>query len=203
MRKYMSTFKIKNTQMGFTFVELAIVLLIASILIGGIALGREFIENAKIKSMIDDFENFEQAHYLYIKRTGLPPGSSSGYDQWGGGGVNEIEDSYFNDLIAEGLIPAKKTGELHIKHAYGDRWGASSRKTTNAFIEGPQICAWNVPVWVAEQIDIKLDDGTPFTGNVLTGRPDTGNAVVLTLSYADARNGLYGTRYDYVVCRGL
>src|SRR5256712_1845394 len=45
----------KNRQQGFTLVEIAIVLVIIGLLLGGILKGQEMITQAKIKNVIADF----------------------------------------------------------------------------------------------------------------------------------------------------
>jgi prepilin-type N-terminal cleavage/methylation domain-containing protein len=201
-------FRPKNNknQKGYTLVELAIVLTIMGVLAGSIVLGREMISDAKVKSLINDFENFKQAHYLYIKRTGYPPGlirDTNGNftsDKWGSGLGSVDHRLYFEDLIAEGLISKVDPNDDLTMHSYGGAWLASSISSQYAYIQGEQICAHNVPILVAYQIDIKLDDGTPNTGRVLTGRLPF-NA--LTISYAEESNNTFGAAYVYTVCRAL
>ena len=194
--------KNRQSQMGYTFVELAIVLVIIGILSGSVMLGRELIESARIKSMINDFENIKQAHYLYIKRTGHAPGLSrdaSGtlsFDKWKGGLFES--NLYFRDLAAEGFIPEFKVGEHIVKHAYGERWYVYGYQSLfrYAAIEGPQICAYRLPIWAAQQIDAKLDDGVPNTGRVMTLKNSEFFA-----SYAEEEGN--SDRFIYNVCRAF
>ena len=52
----------KNSQKGFTLVEIAIVLVIIGLLLGGILKGQEMITQAKIKNVIADVtgESFDR-----------------------------------------------------------------------------------------------------------------------------------------------
>ncbi len=159
----------QQKQKGYTLVELAIVLVIMSTLAGGIAIGRELIESAKTKSLISDFESLKQAHFLYVKRTGFAPGVyRDASENMSSGEWDSFSGSYFDDLIAEGLIVKTDLGSARM-HSYDGEWIASSFKQKDAYINGPQICARDVPIWVAEEVDAKLDDGVPSTGRVLTG----------------------------------
>ena len=50
---------------GFTLVEIAIVLVIIGLLLGGILKGQEMITQAKIKNSIADFSGISAAYYGY------------------------------------------------------------------------------------------------------------------------------------------
>jgi len=51
-----------NKQAGFTLVEIAIVLVIIGLLLGGILKGQEMITQAKIKNLISDFSGVSVAN---------------------------------------------------------------------------------------------------------------------------------------------
>ncbi|MCF6254335.1 MAG: prepilin-type N-terminal cleavage/methylation domain-containing protein, partial [Thiomicrorhabdus sp.] len=104
-------------QQGYTLVEMAVVLVIVAILIGGLFKGKEFIENAKLKTVINDFEQMTQAYYTYIQRTGHAPGLVRGTD---GHIISDtiVSTSFFQDLIAEGLVIGKQ-GSATITNSYG------------------------------------------------------------------------------------
>src|SRR3990172_9213661 len=52
---FMKTACFSRSQRGFTLVEIAIVLVIIGLLLGGILKGQEMITQAKIKNVINDF----------------------------------------------------------------------------------------------------------------------------------------------------
>ena len=58
----------KKSQKGFTLVEIAIVLVIIGLLLGGILKGQEMITQAKIKNVIADLTGVSAAMYGYQDR---------------------------------------------------------------------------------------------------------------------------------------
>lgn len=63
---------------GFTLVEIAIVMIIIGLLLGGVLKGQELIENAKIKSSINDINGVTVAYNAYIDRFHSLPGDDGG-----------------------------------------------------------------------------------------------------------------------------
>jgi len=59
---------------GFTLVEIAIVLVIIGLLLGGILKGQEMITQAKIKNVIADFSGISAAYHGYVDRYKKIPG---------------------------------------------------------------------------------------------------------------------------------
>ncbi|MCX7891187.1 MAG: prepilin-type N-terminal cleavage/methylation domain-containing protein [Burkholderiales bacterium] len=55
-------------QTGFTLVEIAIVLVIIGLLLGGILKGQEMITQARIKNMVNDFNGVTSAYFSYQDR---------------------------------------------------------------------------------------------------------------------------------------
>jgi prepilin-type N-terminal cleavage/methylation domain-containing protein len=77
--------KKKNTspnaaQAGFTLVEIAIVLVIIGLLLGGILKGQEMITQAKIKNVINDFNGVTAAVTSYQDRYRAVPGDDQNAD---------------------------------------------------------------------------------------------------------------------------
>ena len=64
----------KTRQQGFTLVEIAIVLVIIGLLLGGILKGQEMITQAKIKNAISDFSGISAAYHGYNDRYRALPG---------------------------------------------------------------------------------------------------------------------------------
>ncbi len=68
----------KVQQKGFTLVEIAIVLVIIGLLLGGILKGQEMITQAKIKNIIADFSGISAAYHGYQDRYRAIPGDDPG-----------------------------------------------------------------------------------------------------------------------------
>lgn len=69
--------KYNNKQSGFTLVELAIVLVIIGLLLGGVLKGQEMIENGKIKNLQNDVKGVTAAYYAYRDRYNALPGDDT------------------------------------------------------------------------------------------------------------------------------
>jgi prepilin-type N-terminal cleavage/methylation domain-containing protein len=63
-----------NRQKGFTLMEIAIVLVIIGLLLGGVLKGQELINNARVKSFANDFRNIPVYIYAYQDRFRAIPG---------------------------------------------------------------------------------------------------------------------------------
>ena len=61
-------------QSGFTLIELAIVLVIIGLLLGGVLKGQELINSAKVKNMATDFRNVPVYIYGYQDKFKALPG---------------------------------------------------------------------------------------------------------------------------------
>ena len=64
----------KKQQSGFTLVEIAIVLVIIGLLLGGVLKGQELINNAKVKNLANDFRSISTFIYAYQDRFRALPG---------------------------------------------------------------------------------------------------------------------------------
>jgi len=64
----------KHKQSGFTLIEIAIVLVIIGLLLGGVLKGQELINSAKVKNMANDFKNIPIFIYGYQDKFKALPG---------------------------------------------------------------------------------------------------------------------------------
>ncbi len=63
-----------RTQRGFTLIEIAIVLVIIGLLLGGVLQGQQLIENSRVKSATNSFNGIAAATFSYQDRYGRLPG---------------------------------------------------------------------------------------------------------------------------------
>ena len=68
----------KRNQSGFTLIEIAIVLVIIGLLLGGVLKGQELINSAKVKNLAGDFKNIPVFIYGYQDKFKALPGDDSG-----------------------------------------------------------------------------------------------------------------------------
>ncbi len=67
----------KSQQSGFTLVEIAIVLVIIGLLLGGILKGQELINSARVKNLANDFRVIPTYIYAYQDKFRALPGDDS------------------------------------------------------------------------------------------------------------------------------
>ena len=70
----------KKQQSGFTLVEIAIVLVIIGLLLGGVLKGQELINSAKVKNFANDFRNIPLFIYGYQDKYRAIPGDDAAAD---------------------------------------------------------------------------------------------------------------------------
>jgi len=154
---------IKTNENGFTLVELAMVLLIISLILGGVLKGAEMVENAEVDRLINDMQGFQTSYYAYYDRKGFYPGGSGSqlaYDS-----AQDLTDSglFFSDLFEEGFIkdsrPVAKlvTPGLYFVNYLGS--GDSISISTGAILGKNQICVTLLEKKHAIHIDNRIDDG--------------------------------------------
>jgi prepilin-type N-terminal cleavage/methylation domain-containing protein len=102
-----------SKQQGFTLVEIAIVLVIIGLLLGGILKGQEMITQAKIKNVMADFSGISAAYHGYQDRYRAIPGDDPGAGRWPGGLVsthttagNGVVSGTYNNVCPIPLIAA-------------------------------------------------------------------------------------------------
>jgi prepilin-type N-terminal cleavage/methylation domain-containing protein len=89
--------QIKSQQSGFTLIEIAIVLVIIGLLLGGVLKGQELIENSRIKSVVADMRGVSASYNSYVDRFRQIPGDETlptltarGWTVTAGGNANGV-----------------------------------------------------------------------------------------------------------------
>ena len=189
----------RRKQSGFTLVEIAIVLVIIGLLVGGVLKGREMITKAKIKRVENDFAGVSAAIYAYQDRYGVLPGddpaaSTRFAGTWGG-----TDDGDGDGDIEGGWDATTNNSESRLmwKHLRGaglvggpvDNTDQSYQQPTNSFgglvgvdadlynLTVDNIVFGDVPGDIAAILDGRGDDGNPTTGTIQGHATDTSYAL--------------------------
>lgn len=106
----------KRHQTGFTLVEIAIVLVIIGLLLGGVLKGQELINSAKAKAVVNDFRNVSVMINTYLDRFRALPGDDSKADKNMSGGTvaSTPASSLGNGMIDGDWDSTTKTDETYL-----------------------------------------------------------------------------------------
>lgn len=170
---------------GFTLVEIAIVLVIIALMLGGTLKGQELIASAKIRNIANDFTALGAAVYAYQERFKALPGDDSGASgRWGsavpdGDRSGSVGGEFCADaalrvesvqlwrhLRLAGLLGGDSSLAEQPQNAAGGILGAQSGSGSSAAPElsGLVLCASNLSAKIAAALDAQFDDGKPQTG---------------------------------------
>lgn len=183
-------------QTGFTLVEIAIVMVIIGLLLGGVLKGQEIITNAKIKNLENDFHGVTAAIYSYQDRyRALPGDDKRANDRFGnvptiagntqGNGKiegdfdesNTITESaaFWAHLRLAGLVKGTTDSNGWTDqplNAFNGKTGASSEEIRSNDNKARKMRTYigfsQIPIDVAIIIESRLDDGLPNDGSVQT-----------------------------------
>ena len=211
-------------QSGFTLIELAIVLVIIGLLLGGVLKGQELINSAKVKNMANDFRNIQVAIYTYQDKFKALPGDDAAAvthvgatNNGNGNGVidgiwsdplngNKTTEAYnfWQHIRLAGLASGSTTiGDptYPLTNADGGPVGVQAASTPSITgLSGSYVmCSGGVLGKFAKQLDATLDDGNTATGSMMAATAVDG----VTAATAVTSTGAAPTIVDsnkYVVC---
>jgi prepilin-type N-terminal cleavage/methylation domain-containing protein len=129
----------KRNQQGFTLVEIAIVLVIIGLLLGGILKGQEMITQAKIKNAITDFSGVSAAYFGYQDRYRATPGDDNQATRWGAavisGDGNRVLVGTYKEACPATAVAATPESCLWWEHLRRSGFvsGAGPQQPNNAF----------------------------------------------------------------------
>ncbi|HSI24866.1 MAG TPA: prepilin-type N-terminal cleavage/methylation domain-containing protein [Methylotenera sp.] len=177
-------------QAGFTLIELAIVLVIIGLLLGGVLRGQELINSARVKSLTRDFQNTQVYIYGYQDRFRAIPGddpaatthvnASDDGDgngqisgQWNSSTATDESYLFWEDVRLAGLAPGPTNpadAQFQPRNSNGGRIVIQSIAAAFNKITGMNgqfaICSDAILGRDAVQIDQTLDDGETSTGTI-------------------------------------
>ena len=202
-----------NKQKGFTLVEIAIVLVIVGLLIGGVLKGQEMITNAKLKRVESDNAGIAAAMFSYQDRYLQLPGDDSAavgrfsvytgaaaanVNGDGSGTIGGAWDALSStDIVTNAGATESNKFFAHLR-ASGliPGGGTDSTNPTNAYggkigiQDGSLLISGHVTVFgaiegpIAKIIEARLDDGEPATGRIQAAESGGTNAMAANATAA-------------------
>ncbi len=186
----------RSQQSGFTLVEIAIVLVIIGLLLGGILKGQELINSAKVKNLANDFRVIPTYVYAYQDKFKSLPGDDAAAATHVTGATNATTPAGVqgNGVINGNWNSAANTDEARLfwqhvrlanlaagptdptdasytpRNAVGGVLGISSATAAQLQVSGMsgtyQVCSAGILGKFAKQLDVQMDDGNTATGSL-------------------------------------
>ena len=215
-----------NKQTGFTLIELAIVLVIIGLLLGGVLRGQELINSAKVKNMANDFRSIPVYIYGYQDKFKSLPGDDAAAGTGGTGGhvgseapgdgdgkiegawnssTNTVETAKFWEHVrlaglatgSTDIANATATNGFYPTNADGGRIGVSGDQPIEDLPGAYFMCSSGILGKYAKQLDLTIDDGTPNGGSL---RATTGTSFTGTPEDVETT---WSDSGSYTLCMGF
>ncbi|MEO5348980.1 MAG: prepilin-type N-terminal cleavage/methylation domain-containing protein [Magnetococcus sp. YQC-3] len=170
---------------GFTLLELAVVLIVIGLLLGGVLKGQQVVEGARIKRVALETASLGEAMRTYRSLYHAWPGDDTRASQrWlgvGNGNGNGVIDGQW---LSENLEEESRLLWVHLRHAQliagvgedlafprhplGGRVGVGHRLLG---LPGMAICLDELPARIAAGYDVQFDDGVWNAGRIRLSEP--------------------------------
>jgi prepilin-type N-terminal cleavage/methylation domain-containing protein len=180
----------KKYQSGFTLIEIAIVLLIIGLLLGGVMKGQALINSARVRAIANDLSGIEAAWVSFRDRYRALPGDfprASTHIVAGAvdGNANAIVDSaaeagaVWQHLASAGFISGNFDGSAVASlnttacveqtcplNPFNGFYKISNTQNGlgSSTLSHELATGGNIPVAVMYELDLKIDDGKPDSG---------------------------------------
>ena len=164
-------------QRGFTLVEIAIVLVIVGLLLGGVLKGQELITSARVRNLADQATSIQAAYHGFIDRYRQVPGD-------------------WPAALATQAVPGVGTGgngNGRIDTANGSEWSeplaAWEQLARSGFLQGNYVGGSAAPTAAQnDRAPRNAFNGFMFTGN--------GKGIAGTTKLAEREAGFYAERVE-------
>jgi prepilin-type N-terminal cleavage/methylation domain-containing protein len=204
-----------NKQSGFTLIELAIVLVIIGLLLGGVLKGQELINSAKVKSLVSDFKNVPVYIYGYQDKFKALPGDDKiaqthlgtsatnstsatlGFidGAWDSNAGTDDSILFWQHVRLAGLAPGPTligdVASFVPKNSNGGRVGVTSIAPITGMTGSYFVCSSGIDAKFALQMDITMDNGDTTTGTVQTIQTVTPSTVTTPIAINATTTGIY------------
>jgi prepilin-type N-terminal cleavage/methylation domain-containing protein len=182
-------------QRGFTLIEIAIVLVIVGLLLGGVLQGQQLIENSRVRAAVNDFRGISAAIFSYMDAYNRIPGDDGDAaavqargPEWTGlfgGNTNGVvagtmaatfapvagteQLAFWHHLRAAGFISGSTEAdgaEALPGNPFGGTIGLTSEAVVGLAAGRNKLCMNGVPGTAAAALDLQMDDGNTNSGVV-------------------------------------
>lgn len=210
------------SQSGFTLVEIAIVLVIVGLILGGVFKGQALVDSARVRSMTTEIHDIQTAVLSFQERYRSIPGDfpkaalQIDSEAKGGDGNGRVDDSseragVWQQLSLAGFISGSYDGSQSSVGSSSDVSCGSQTCPQNPFsgfykisysaqaadADSPAneiFTGGQIPVSILSQLDTRLDDGRADTGRFRVHRAFVSSCT---------RNGDWDLLSDNANCAGV
>ena len=194
----------RKRQSGFTLIEIAIVLVIIGLLLGGVLKGQELINTARVRALNNTVDGITAAWFSFQDRYRAYPGDyTQGSVNLPGIGRNGNGDGQILTTAEASLVWSHLEAAGYLTGGYADTgaqvvvlnaydclttlcpdngfgagmvvaYGRLSQSFAAGSLANELITGRGIPVEVLAELDRKVDDGTPSGGAMQLGLTGTG-----------------------------